>query len=67
MPNSCRLCGEDGVSLLFDHGKQPIAIHLVSDPAAEEFLNPLVVRFCEHCGLIQPDSPVPLKVPLAAV
>ena len=58
MPNSCRLCGEDTLSLLLDHGKQPVATHLLSDPAQEEFLNPLVVRFCEHCGLIQTGNPV---------
>ena len=59
MENSCNLCGSKELLALLDLGKQPIAHHFLDDPAQEEYVHSVKLCFCEDCGLIQLNDPVP--------
>jgi 2-polyprenyl-3-methyl-5-hydroxy-6-metoxy-1,4-benzoquinol methylase len=54
---ACRLCGNTQLHELMDLGSQPIAHRFLEKPE-EEFKHPLVLHYCDKCGLGQICDPV---------
>jgi len=57
--SSCHLCGEEKLLALLDFGEHPIAHRFVTDLSVQEYVHPVRLCFCENCGLIQLDDPIP--------
>lgn len=57
--DSCRLCGKKELSVLLELGKHPIAHRFLKDRSQEEYTHPVTLCFCEDCGFIQLDDPIP--------
>ena len=57
--DSCHLCGRHELLPLLDFGEHPIAHRFLTDPLQEEYVHPVIVCFCECCGLIQLRDPIP--------
>ncbi len=56
---SCNLCGNHDLKLLIGFGSHPIAHRLLVSPDEEEYTHPVNLCFCDSCGLIQLDDPIP--------
>lgn len=61
---ACRSCGHDGLTLVLDLGRQPIANALLepADLDTAEPLFPLEVLVCDRCGLAQVSETIPPDV-----
>lgn len=61
--NSCRICGSEKLFDFLDLGNQPLAnAVLTKEQFADEKFYPLILQFCEHCGLIQLKDLVPPEI-----
>jgi 2-polyprenyl-3-methyl-5-hydroxy-6-metoxy-1,4-benzoquinol methylase len=58
MSQSCRACSSLDLIEIINLGKQPIAHRLVSSPQDSEFTHPLVLHYCQNCGLVQICNPI---------
>jgi len=56
---SCHLCEEEKLLHLLDFGEHPIAHRFVTDLSAGEYVHPVRLSFCDNCGLVQLDEPIP--------
>lgn len=54
----CLLCASNELTPVLDCGPQPICNRFLPDPAAAEFLHPLVMVQCSACGTLQLSEPV---------
>lgn len=61
MKRICRLCDGEKLSPLLDMGSHPIAHHFPKRAGEGEFVHPVVLSFCEDCGLSQIVDPVPAE------
>ncbi|MDO8488680.1 MAG: class I SAM-dependent methyltransferase, partial [Candidatus Omnitrophota bacterium] len=57
--DACRLCGEKSAIMLLDMGAHPIAHRYLTDSFQQEYVHPIVLMFCKHCGHFQLDNPIP--------
>lgn len=55
----CRLCGKKDLSILLNLGEHPIAHRFLDNQSQDEYVHPVILCFCEDCGLIQIDNPIP--------
>lgn len=55
----CNLCGEQQLLTLLDLGEHPIAHDFLNNPSKDEYVHPIILCFCESCGLIQLVNPIP--------
>lgn len=61
--NSCRVCGSQNVFDFLDLGSQPLANAVLTKVQyANERFYPLILQFCENCGLVQLKNLVPPKI-----
>ena len=56
---ACNLCQQSSLVQLLQFGDHPIAHHFLSEPLQEEYVHPVILSFCENCGLIQLVEPIP--------
>jgi SAM-dependent methyltransferase len=59
MGNTCRLCSHSPLTLLLDLGKHPIAHRFLESPKQDEYVHSLILFYCDRCGFIQIDDPMP--------
>lgn len=57
--DTCRLCENQQLLTLLDLGKHPIAHRFLDNQSQEEYVHPVTLCFCEKCGHVQLDNPVP--------
>jgi hypothetical protein len=55
----CNLCRRETVERLIEFGEHPIAHQFLDSPDQDEYTHPLVLGFCESCGLTQLIEPIP--------
>ena len=49
----CPVCGSNAVETILDCGKQPVCNRFLAAADAPEYLHPLALAVCRHCGLVQ--------------
>jgi SAM-dependent methyltransferase len=59
LSHRCNLCHAAAVRPIVDFGSHPIAHHLLHSPDEDEYTHPVVLGFCEECGLSQLIDPIP--------
>jgi 2-polyprenyl-3-methyl-5-hydroxy-6-metoxy-1,4-benzoquinol methylase len=57
--DSCRLCGKNRLTTLLDMGEHSIAHRFLECQSQKEYVHPVVLCFCDNCGFIQLDNPIP--------
>lgn len=57
--DSCCLCGNKAMTPVLDMGKHPIAHRYLDDPARREYVHSVVLMFCDQCGQLQLNDPIP--------
>ncbi|MAE43034.1 hypothetical protein CMO93_04635 [Candidatus Woesearchaeota archaeon] len=57
--SKCLVCHEDSVSKLLDFGKNPVCNDFTESEGQENKKFPLILGFCEKCGLAQLINPFP--------
>lgn len=56
----CRCCGSSELKILIDFGIQPVAHNLLKSKEEEDrYMHPLCLHYCENCGFIQINEPIP--------
>jgi SAM-dependent methyltransferase len=58
----CTLCGSDKILPLIDFGNQPIAHNYLTNPLQDEYTYPFELRYCNVCGMIFIENPIPADV-----
>ncbi|MFA5905565.1 MAG: class I SAM-dependent methyltransferase [Desulfobacula sp.] len=59
MKQTCRLCRQDQLSCILELGGHPISHRLLKKKDQAEFIHPVRLFYCNHCGLIQLIDPIP--------
>lgn len=57
--DSCRLCGKKELTILLEMGEHPIAHRFLEDKSHSEYVHQVTLCFCQDCGFIQLDNPIP--------
>jgi 2-polyprenyl-3-methyl-5-hydroxy-6-metoxy-1,4-benzoquinol methylase len=55
----CNLCQQNNLLQILHLGDHPIAHHFLISKSQSEYVHPVIVCFCESCGLIQLSNHVP--------
>lgn len=56
----CRMCGDNALRELIDLGVQPVAHNLLDvEDAEDRITHPLLLHYCEKCGFVQINDPIP--------
>lgn len=55
----CRSCGNNELKILIDLGVQPVAHNLLKFKEEERYRHSLCLHYCEKCGFIQINDPIP--------
>jgi len=61
MNHFCHLCARPNPEPLIDFGSHPIAHQLLMNPTQAEYTHPVILGFCEGCGLAQLIDPIPAE------
>jgi len=57
--HKCHLCQRQAVEPIINFGEHPIAHHFLTRPSDNEYVHPVVLGYCEGCGLTQLVDPIP--------